>query len=214
MKYKIKNDWFKKRIKSLKRYTSKQEMDVLLLEDSATLIDVAKILTDVEPLNEYDAGALILKLRELSVSDVIEVTVACGHCDFMNLYEIEINEFFDFKITGKFPQGVFEDLNEITDADDMILKTYNKLNKELQDQTRKFFKLTTKRVCKRCGKDIDIAINPKDTVSKSSPTKIFKEYLDISFYTHNSKLDIDSMYPFQREITISLINEKIKEQGS
>ena len=55
-------------------------------------------------------------------------------------------------------------------------------------------------------------INPKDTISKSTTTKIFKEYLDISYYTNNSKLDIDSMYPFEREVTLSLLAEKLKEQ--
>ena len=72
MKYN--NNWFKKRLDSLERYTTKQEKEFLLLEDDVSFTDMLKTLSPIEPINEYEAIAFLFKLREISLSNIIEIT--------------------------------------------------------------------------------------------------------------------------------------------
>ncbi len=220
MEFNKSNVWFKERLKNLRPYTSKQEMEFLLLDDEdVNYTKILSVLSDIEPLNEYEAIAFLFKLREISVSDLIELTKPCDHCKFMDLYNIEIKEFFNltYKSTEveNLPLGIFsknEDVISNKKANKLILKDYILLEKEITKQTSEVFKLSVERKCKKCNEINTIWINPKQILSKSSHSRIFKEYTDISYYTHNSKLDIDTMYPFHREVVINLINEKLKSQ--
>lgn len=220
MKFNKSKDWFKNRLKSLKPYTSKQEMEFLLLDDEdLTYTKILSVLSDIEPLSDFEAAALLFKLREISVSDLIETTKSCEHCKFMDLYNIEIQEFFNLNYKSSeiedLPLGLFtknEDVISKKKSNKLILKDYILLEKEIFKQSSEVFKLSVERKCKKCNNINIIWINPKQILSKSSHSKIFKEYTDISYYTHNSKLDIDSMYPFHREVVINLINEKLKTQ--
>lgn len=211
--------WFIDRINSLKRYTSKQELDALLVEDDKPIFDILEALSDIKAINELDAFALIFKLRESSVSDLIELTKPCQKCNFMNIYNIEIDEFFDldFERDNDIPLGLFTSLDDIINTktqDDLILKDYLKLREEVMKNTEQLFKPYVKRTCQKCRTEEEIYVHPKHIISKSNASAIFKEYTDISYYSNNGKLDIDAMYPFHREIVISLINENQKATNS
>ena len=218
-KYTRSSNYFEDKLKSLKRYTTRQEKEFLLLEDDVTYTERLRVLSDVKPLNEYEAIALMFKLREISVSNIIELQKRCS-CGSTNLYQINTAEFFNFNpepISGfeDLPVGLFFGLDDVINTkitDDMIIRDYNKLEKDLLDRSVKIFKLNTTKICQKCGNDIVIDINPVHIMSKSNPASIYKEYLNISFYTNNSKLCIDSMYPFEREIYIGLLNEKLEQE--
>ena len=215
MKYTKSKNYLNDRFKKLKKYTSSQELEVLLLEDNATPIEVLSILSNIKTTNETEAMAFIFKLREISVSDLIEITKSCSECNYMNVHNIEIDEFFNLDINTELPLGIFsepEDIINTKTANKLILKEYIKIKKELEENTSKVFKLSVKRVCQRCKEQEEIYINPISIISKSSQISIFKEYVDISFYSNITKLDVDSMFPFQREITLNLLTEKLKEQ--
>ncbi len=215
MKFKISNTYFEDKLNSLKRYTTKQEKEVLLAEDDTSLIDILALLSDVVPINEYEATALLFKIREISVSDLIEFTHECKSCEYMNILNIEINSLFNLEKNYDFPVGLFTTVDDIIntkESDDIILKDYNKLQDDIIEQSGKIFNPIVKSACKKCGFLNQIGISPKSVLSKSSASSIYKEYVDISFYTNNSKNDIDTLYPFEREIFINLIQEKLKEQ--
>ena len=214
MEYTKSFDWFDKRLKSLKKYTSAQELEALTLPDESLPSEILEVLSDIKPLNELEALALIYKLREISVSDLIEITIPCGHCEYMNIYNIEIEEYFSTVPDSLLPPGIFTEVEDIINtkkADDLILKEYFKIKKELLSNSTTIFSASIKRKCDKCKESLDISIAPLSIISKSSLGSIFKEYVDISYYSNMTKLDVDSMYPFQREITLNLLSEKIKE---
>ncbi len=214
MKYKKSKTWYQDRLDNLKRYTTKQEKEFLLLEDDVPLIDKLKTLTDTKPLNELDAMALMFKLREISVSNIIEIQQEC-HCGSVNAYNIDTNDFFNFDFEDGIPLGVFESINDIINTkitDKLILKEYNKIQEKIVKNAQKVFSPVVKKQCKKCKDELEVMVNPNQIISKSSPASIYQDYLSLSYYSNFSKLDTDSMYPFEREIFLKLLSEKIKEE--
>lgn len=210
-------DYLKKKFKKLKKYTTFQEKEVLLMEDDATFTEILAVLSDVEPLNETEAAALILKLREISVSDLLSVIQECKSCNQMNSFEIEIEEFFDLTPIPDYPDfpiGIFHNIYDVintTTYDNLILSECNNLKKILEEQANKVFVPFTTKRCRVCGTNIKVGINPKDAISKSGTANIYTEYLTLSYYTHMTKLDVDSMFPYERELFLNLLKEKLKE---
>ena len=43
-------------------------------------------------------------------------------------------------------------------------------------------------------------------------TDIYNQYADISFYSSNTKNDVDSMYPFEREAFVALIQKRLDKK--
>lgn len=214
MKYKIEDDWFKKRLNSLTPYTSKEEKALLLLDDDASIFEMLDLISDVKPKNEYEALALFFKYCAISVSDLIEATQECPNCKFANPIQVEIDEFFNLEKKYDFPVGIFttpDDIINTKRADKIILNDYNKLTADLIEQSKNVFKISVKRKCIKCSSQFDIIINPKTLISKSSASSIFREYIDISYFTANSILDIDTMFPYEREIYLNILKEKLKE---
>ena len=217
---------FYDRVRRLKRYTSKQEKEALLLEDYEPLEKLFRILqpdTDIVPINDLEIVAFIYKLREISVNDIVEFIRVCDdkECGFQNLYGIEIKEFFgeeseieDIEINGKvIPKGIYTSLDEVIDTDEMTLKDIKKYEDMLLKRTDKIFNPFIKKPCRKCGKELEISLDPRSMISKTNVSGIYQEYTQISFYTSNSKLDIDDMYPFERELTIGLVNKILEKQS-
>ena len=50
-------------------------------------------------------------------------------------------------------------------------------------------------------------------MSEDSAASMYQTYNDFVFHGKYSKLDIDSMYPFERTILISLLNKTIEEMN-
>ena len=213
-------NFLEERLLSLKRFTSAQERESLLIDDDEPDSVVLNCLTDVKPINTLESSAFLLKLREISVGDELEVMTTCPHCGAMNDLRIDLSKLFVlnepyFLENGiQVPIGLFEDIDEIIntlEADKLSMKEYNELEEILEQQNEKIFKDSTNNVCRKCQGLIKINIDPRIILSKSSLSNLYQEYVNISMFSNNGKLDIDSMYPFEREIFGSLIADKMKE---
>ena len=187
----------------------------LLVDDNKPFAAVLKELSDIEPLNETEAELMLFKLREISVSDIAEFMITCGQCQAMTEYNVEIEEFFDlgetFTVAGEvLPKGYFENIEEIIntniDLDEIPLKIYNDIESVIKKQNNSIFPIVT-RHCRKCNNPIELELDIRTNFSKSTPAGIYQDYVDISIFSHNGKLDIDSMWPFEREIFVSLIKD-------
>ena len=215
MKFKLDHNYLPDKLSRINRYTSKDEKDALLLEDSASFTEIAEVLlrnSDVSILNEPEAVALIFKAREISVSDVIDTTITCGSCGYQNVVQLEIGPMFHD--TGStIPQGVFTDINEILSEeaqDDLVLRDLDQVEEELK--TPMFSPIQHKN-CKKCNSVMNVTINPRSIISISNISSIYREYFDLTMYTNNTTDSIDNTYPFEREFYLSLLKDKLKDKG-
>lgn len=212
------------KLNKLKRFNTLQEKNALLVEDEKPIYDVVSELTDQIPENELEANMFLLKLREISVSDTIDMIITCPHCGALNDNSISLENFINinspkiFKDSSgksiKLPIGCFNSVEDIInnkEAERLTLKEYNEIEKLLIEQNNDFLGEAVVS-CRICKKDMKVEINPRINFSKSSLSSIFQEYVDISIFSNNGKLDIDSLYPFEREIFVSLIKDKINSE--
>lgn len=198
----------------IKRFTSFQEKEALL--ESSSNKDIIKIsnILGLNPNNELEAEAMILKAREISVSEVIEVTSDCPVCKKINLYNIDVSTmFFNSKLNSALPEGLFEDLSQLPEKysgalEDLDLDEYNKLEDDLLENNKAIFNTIADVSCMFCGEKYKISIDPIGSISKFNLTNIYEQYSDITYFSNMTKKDVDDMYPFEREIFMGLIQKK------
>jgi hypothetical protein len=230
MKFTKERNYLHNKLKKLPRYTSFQEKEVLLLdEEESTLKDYLDVLLpnlpkNLKPINELEEIAYLFYLRSNSVSDLLTGIVECPGCKIINDYNIELDDLLDLKSYEledseytNFPIGLFTDLNQIInnkDTDKLIIKDYNRLEEQMKKNNEKILNVHKDIICRnqKCKLKISISINPKLILSKLSLVGIYEEYMLLSYYSHNSKNDIDTMYPFERELLIGLLKKKIESQ--
>jgi len=213
---------YKEVLNNLKRYNTFQEKEGMLysLDDEKTAMKMAKILGS-NPNNEFEAIAFIFKLREISVSDLIDLNHVCPECDYMNLQVVSIPNMF-FKdldnIDESVPIGLFNDIEDIPDSEfteninTISIDQFNEIEEKILSNNLKIFNPAIDLVCKKCGSKDKISIDYANIVSKFSVTNIYEQYLDISHFSNMTKYDTDNMFPFEREIFLSLIQVKEDEK--
>ncbi len=220
LKFIVSHDHLKNRLNELKKFSSKQEIAGLLVEDDESILEIVKELTNISPVNEEEAVMFLLKLREISVDDTMESIISCTHCNTMNQLQLEMSEFinYDTKFTfndNVLPKGIFKTASDIInnrDLDKLSFKEYGELDEIIKKQNASFF-VDTNRVCRKCKKNIPISIDPRKSFSKSNLTNVYKEYTTLMMMTNNGKLDIDSMYPFERALFLSIITAESEDKG-
>jgi len=208
---------FRERLKDVRRYNSWQEKEALLLSlsDEVDVIEIANIL-GLNPINNLEAEALILKAREKSVSESIEITSSCPKCKYINLYNVEIEDmFFKDKINNNLPEGLFESISEIPDdvlnLDNLSIEEYDKLENDIIINNEKIFSTQIELTCFSCGVKYFTQIEPIKSISKFPISNLYEQYTDITYFSHMTKKDVDEMYPFEREIFLGLIQKKEDE---
>ena len=214
---------FKEKLRSIKRYRTKEEKEALFLdaEEVDNIRDYLKILEPhIEIMNETEGMALLFKAIELSVDEKFEFIYRCEKCDGMNIIVFDITKVFDNNIEkfeideGVFvPAGIYETLDEIMDTSNIPLKYVNAYEKKLLENVNEYFKPYIDIECKNCGEKQRIYINPKKYISKYPLAEIYKQYSQISFFTHNSYTDIEKMYPFEREIILQISSELVEKNS-
>jgi len=207
---------FKDRLNSIRRYTTFQEKESLLesLEDDVDIMKVSKILK-LEPKNELEANAFILKAISKSVSEILEINQECPNCQKINMTGINIDDmFFKEEIDQSIPEGLFEDLSQVSDKyldEDLSLEDYNRLESIVLDNNEKIFSNIVQVSCIYCSHKYNVRINPIKFISKFSLTNLYEQYSDITYLSNMTKKDIDEMYPFEREIFLGLLQKKEDE---
>ena len=188
-------------------------------------MELAKLL-GVNPQNEFEAMAFIFKVREISVSDIIEVSNTCDKCKRQDIHGVNIISMFfqgEKDIDKSVPIGLFSSIEDLEDLEDLELSQYNinnlsineynQMESVLFDNNIKIFNPAVTLICRKCGNEYETALKAVDIVSKSTISNIYEQYLDISYHSHMTKLDTDSMLPFEREIFVGLIQKKEDEKS-
>lgn len=208
-------------------YTTSQEKDILLWASygEQELDDVFKILgLDISKYNLSDdeKKVLLYKYREISLGDEIQVSFTCDDCGFVNESAIEGNNFIieskrdDDDIKKLTTPVTDETLHEFVnvDVDELDIDEFEAL-KDRVKENQSIIDFDKECTCMRCqsvkkfdnlgDKEFIFEIMSEDTLMT-----LYKTYNHLTFFGNYTKLDIDSMYPFERSVFVGLLN-KTKE---
>lgn len=209
-------------------YNTAQEREILILSmlGQATLggvLSICGVSNDViESLTEEEQIAMLFKFRSISIGDDINLKFTCKKCNSGNENGISIeNVIYENNISNPLIIDRFRHLTSdnfkdfITkDIDELELDEYESLYKEVSESITKF---DTRKpiICQKCGHTNHVRIdNPLfviDNMSEDSIMGLYQTYNDLTFFGHYTKQDIDSLYPFERTILISLLNKTREE---
>jgi len=212
---------FKARYRALKPYRTFQEKEALRVLEESSYTDLLKILSpETTAINEMEAMALLFGLVELSVNNHHELFYVCENCQKQDVTSFEIEELFDFNVPDflevqgiEIPSGIYESLDEVISTDNIPLKVIKELEKEVLEKTSKIFKPFVKRECKHCNHKNTILLDARQYISEGSLADLYRQYSQLSFYSHNSYLDIEQMYPYERKIIMVAIENIAKENS-
>jgi len=219
LKFKLERDHLKKKLKELKPYTTKQEKDLLLLDDDEPYEKVLDILAPgVKVKNILETFAYLIYLRMISVSDLFEGLIECPKCKTTNDLRIELNEVLildppELDGCDSLPIGFFETVEEVLseeDSDNLSINDYNELQDALHNNILKIFNITQYQNCRVCRNDIEINLAPRTILSKSTVSSIYKEYFALGMYLHYTNRDVDELLPFERELYFKMVQKKIE----
>lgn len=217
---------------TLQPYNTSTEKDILLLSamGEPTLDDILDLcnISDeiVSTLTTEEKMALLMKLREISVGSDINLKFECKHCNSGNENAIMLSDIIqesnitNSKIIDKFKTPNDENINDFINTDinieELDLFEYEVLIKEIREQITKFnFKKPI--ICQKCKGINHIRIDNKEFIienmSEDSLKSLYQIYNDMMFFGSYTKQDIDSLYPFERMILVSLLNKTREDQN-
>jgi len=165
--------------------------------------------------------ALLYKIRSISVGEKLIVNSICPNCKNKQMFELDISdiviqpEIVDDKIIDNYQEFREEDIQSYVqeDVNELDLDEYDRLIDKIKRSIVKFNFLHDVRCV--CGqsfkinlKDIKLCIK---SLSDESLKAIYESYNNLTYYSHYTKMDVDSMYPFERAILIAMLNETIKK---
>lgn len=213
------------RIFDINAYTTQQEKEILLL-DSFGVNDIDQIFGVLGFKTNYDLSieekkVILYKHREISIGDEVNIKFVCDKCKQANDSVLLASNFIkdqkrndeDIKTFAK--QFDEENMQEYVDIniDDLDINEYEELRQRIIDN-QLIIDFTKSAHCLKCKneKKFDMS-NTKyiiEIMSDDTLMTLFKTYNYLNFFGHYSKLDIDSMYPFERSVFVGLLN-KTKE---
>lgn len=202
-------------------YNTKMEKDILLMH-SFNMFDLDSalhVLGVEEDLTENEKKAVLLKLRSLSVGDVVEIKFKCDHCGASQEGELELDNVVEIEeppldILKKYNTNISEITEDI--LDEMDIDDYDIVSKYIEDfKTGARFNFKKNVPCLSCRKDNKFDISDTEYIlkclSEDNLMSMYQNYSDMIFFGKFTKQDIDTLYPFERTIFIGLIN-KTKEE--
>ena len=210
-------------------YTSSQEKDILLgcSTGSSEEVDMALSICNIKPkdinfLTFDEKLMLLLKLREVSVGDELPARYTCPHCNGPVETSIAISMLYkEPKKKSKWikdPGKVNPDIEEcfIEGYNDLDYDKYLLLKNNINDYITTF-DFNPEVTCPICGKTTRLNISGSkfilSNMSEESITSLYKSYASLTFNGHFTKIDIDSMYPFERMIFIAQVKQLIDERN-
>ena len=203
--------YLEEKLKTFPKYTTKQEKEILLLEEE-TDENVLKILGK-KASNPAEALAFLIYLRSISVSDVYEGLMECPNCKTMNDFMIEASEILNTDFESEIPIGIFESPDdflpeEITNG--LLVKEINRIIDIIAENNSRILNLLPEKHCRVCKKPFQVGISPRDTMSKMSLTALYQDYFSFGMYLHYGKQDVDELFPFERSILGKMLRKKIE----
>jgi hypothetical protein len=165
----------------------------------------------------------MLELKQISVGEIFSFIKTCSACgeryetdvSFDNvLKEGNLKDYNNIPLTEAFSN----DYNDYVDfdIDELDIDEYDKLTAYI-DEHKTVFDFSTKCVCVHCRNEDNITLSTDHLVSNLSEDTLSNFYQTIAsmvYYGHYSKLDIDSMLPFERNILLNILNEEIKKSNA
>ena len=208
MKFKVKMSHLPDKVKSLKPYSTAQEKEALIAPDEISSLEMLAILSDVKADTEAEAIYLLMKLREISVSDILEGMIECTKCKTLNQFQVELDQ--DMDLNECVPIGVFESSDSVIDTDDMSILDVNKLEEKIQENNKMLLDFNREIPCRVCSKPIQIPINPRSILSNTTLSNIFQEYFLFGKYLHYSNRDVDHLRPYERSILFKILKKDVE----
>jgi len=211
---------FKDRFLSIAPYTSIQQKNALIRQSDGEVdpMVIAELL-GLSPNNRFEAIAMIFKAREISVSDLIDYNGKCSECNYLDANSLSIPQMFykdDCKeLDISVPIALVEDLTELFSEEyinNLKIKDYDELEQKVFKNNLILFDPALPTKCRKCGHIDKTVFDISSIISKSSISNIYEQYMDISYYSSMTKLDTDSMIPFEREVFLGLIQQKEDEK--
>ncbi len=211
-------------------YSTLQERDLLLYTSGVYEVDsVFDIVKDnfsinkpfsISNLTDIEKKFLLLEIRQISVSEVFSFIKTCNKCNKKS----EINVTFDKVLSEgnlkpwknyQINEAFSHDYNKYVDfdIDELDLNNYDELTKYIDDNKTKF-NFNKNVQCIHCEniQEISLTINHIiENLSEDTLTNYYQSIASMVYYGHYSKIDIDSMIPFERSIYLSLLNEELKK---
>jgi hypothetical protein len=205
-------------------YNTSQEKDILLLStvgesDMSNALSICGIEDNIIcELTNDEKVAMLFKLREISVGEDVHLKFKCKYCSGGNENHLKISRLIESskitneKIKDQFVEILDDNIQDFFDfdIDELDVEEYEVLFKEVLDTVTKFnFKKPI--ICQKCRKENYIRINnPKfviDNLSEDSLISLYQTYNDLVFFGKYTKEDVDTLYPFERTIFMSLLNK-------
>lgn len=209
-------------------YTTHQEKELLLICSVGTpslddALQVCGISTDViKQLSNNEKVALLYKFRELSVGDDLNLKFKCSKCDSGNENVLNISNIItssdikNDKIIDQFKTLTEDNFHEFVigedenTIDDLDLNEYEDLYKEVEESITKF-NFRKPITCQKCNHTNYMKIDGVefviDNMSEDSLMSMYQSYNDLTFFGNYTKVDIDTMYSFERTILVNLLNK-------
>lgn len=205
-------------------YNTKQEKEILLLSMISTptleaALHICGIADNIiASLSEQEKIAMLYKFRMVSVGDDLSLKFTCKHCktssdNVLNIADIiEESNITNPLISDRFKTLTEDNFQEFInkDIDELEIDEYEKLFEETKSSITKFnFKKPI--ICQKCSKENHISIEKPefviDNLSEDTIMSLYQTYNDLTYFGKYTKQDIDTLYPFERTILISLLNK-------
>jgi hypothetical protein len=224
IEYSIGSNTFK-----IEPYRTYQEKDILL-SSSFGITDLDEILKivnfkfpDIE-ITDDEKKVLLYKHREISLGDEIDIKFKCDECGQVNDGVLLANNFVSSgirddehikKINKNFSEKNMQEYVDV-DIDELDIEEYENLKQMIIDNQIKI-DLSKSCKCLKCGSEKSFNIGESEYIieimSDDNLMSLYKSYNHLTFFGNYTKQDIDSMFPFERNIFIGLLN-KTKEDLS
>lgn len=212
-------------------YNTLQEKDLLLLSavDNVNLDDALKICDvhydTISTLSKDEKIAYLYKLREISVGEEVSVNFTCTHCKTKTDNTLNISNIIkdpikaDLEVIDQYEKLTEDNIEQFINicTDDLDLEEFEMLFTRVEESTTTF-NFIKPVICQACKKENKINISSDefviDNMSEDSLTSIYQTYNDMVVLGNYTKLDVDSFYPFERTIFLSLLNKTKEDQSN
>lgn len=176
----------------------------------------------ISELTDFEKIAMLYKYREISTGSDINLKFKCKKCEKPNENTVDITEIVHSSIPknpiiiDQFKPVTEDNLSEFLtiDIDELDIDEYEELFQEVKDSVTKF-DFSKPIICQTCGHVNKVNVGKEDFVienmAEDTLMSLYQTYNDLTFFGGYNKQDVDSLYPFERMIVISLLNKTREE---